>query len=234
MYSKDDPKSIQALFASIAQSYDRTNAILSFQMHRLWNKQLIKQVSSKNPDTILDLCCGTGEIALTYLEQTKEIKTAYLLDFCSQMLDCARSKAHGLTHHLHFIEADAQVIPLPDESVSCATIAYGIRNVQDPSKCVHDVYRVLKKGGSFGILELTRPENSFLRFGHKLYLKTLLPILGRLFASNKEAYNYLQTSIRTFSEPQTLELLLKDAGFVQTARIPLTGGIATIIYGQKP
>lgn len=233
MYSKQDPESIQAMFGSIAKSYDRTNAILSFQMHRWWNRQLVQHVAQQG--TLLDLCCGTGEIAFTFLRKAQKPTTAYLLDFCSQMLDCARAKAKPFeTHQLHYLQADAQEIPLPAETADCATIAYGIRNVQNPQKCVQDVFRVLKKGGNFGILELTNPTNPFLRFGHQIYLKTCLPLLGRLFASNQEAYDYLQRSIGAFIKPEELEKLLQSAGFVHTARIPLTGGIATIILGQKP
>lgn len=238
LYHKEDPQSIQSMFGSIAKSYDRTNAVLSLQMHRWWNNQLIHQVTNRQqPDTLLDLCCGTGEIALSFLKKTPQPKTVYLLDFCPQMLECAKFKSEQASykkHHLHFLQADAQEIPLPNESISCATIAYGIRNVKDPQRCLMDVFRVLKKGGTFGILELTRPKNRFLRLGHKLYLKTVLPLFGKILASNQEAYDYLQRSITNFVQPEELEHLMNEIGFVQTKRIPLGGGVATIIYGKKP
>ncbi len=238
MYNKENPESIQSMFGSIAKSYDRTNAVLSLQMHRWWNSKLIDQVTdAHNPDTLLDLCCGTGEIGLSYLRKSKQPKTAYLLDFCEQMLDCARAKTETVPfkkHDIHFLQADAQEIPLPNESVACATIAYGIRNVKDPQRCVMEVFRVLKQGGGFGILELTRPSNPLLRLSHKLYLKTVLPLFGRMLTSNQEAYDYLHKSISTFIKPEELEQIMKKAGFVQTTRIPLAGGIATIIYGKKP
>lgn len=238
MYNKDDPKSIQSMFGSIAKSYDRTNAVLSLQMHRWWNSKLIRLVEdAHHPESLLDLCCGTGEIALPYLRKSKEPKTAYLLDFCDQMLDCARAKAEKVAykkHHIHFIHADAQEIPLPNNSICCATVAYGIRNIKDPKKCLMDVFRVLKKGGGFGILELTRPTNPFLKLSHKLYLKTVLPVFGKILTSNQDAYDYLKSSIGAFIKPEELENLMRDVGFVDTKRIPLTGGIATIVYGKKP
>jgi len=237
-YQKDDPQSIQAMFGSIAKQYDRTNAILSFQMHRWWNSQLIHQVTdAHNPDSLLDICCGTGEIALTYLKRSKKPCHAYLLDFCEQMLDCARVKAKKMPlsrHQVTYFQADAQKIPLENESVGCVTVAYGIRNVKQPEECIKEVLRVLKPGGSFGILELTQPTNPFLKFGHQLYLKTVLPLLGRLLTSNQQAYEYLCSSINKFLKPAQVEKMLLDAGFVQTLRKPLAGGIATIIYGKKP
>lgn len=237
-YRKDDPQSIQNMFGSIAKRYDRTNAILSFQMHRYWNSQLIHQVTdAHNPESLLDLCCGTGEIAFTYLKKSKKPKKVFMLDFCKEMLECARIKADGASlnsHQISYIQANAEEIPLNTESVHSATVAYGIRNIQDPKKCIKEVYRVLKPGGTFGILELTRPTNKFLRFGHQAYLKGVLPIIGRLLTSNTQAYQYLCNSIHSFVKPSEIEALLKETGFQQTSQKKLAGGIATIIYGKKP
>lgn len=237
-YRKDDPESIQNMFGSIAKKYDRTNAILSFQMHRYWNSQLIHQVTeSHNPESLLDLCCGTGEIAFTYLKKSKLPKKIYMLDFCEEMLECARQKAKKSTfnnHQISYIQANAEVIPLKTESVQSATVAYGIRNIKEPKNCINEVFRVLKPGGTFGILELTCPTNRFLQLGHHAYLKMVLPIMGRLLTSNKQAYEYLCNSIHSFVKPAAIEALLKKSGFEQTSQKKLAGGIATIIYGKKP
>lgn len=237
-YTKEKPETIQAMFGSIAKSYDRTNGVLSMQLHKRWNAELIKRVMEpSHPKAILDLCCGTGEIAFTYLRKTSKPCRAYLLDFCKEMLDCARMKAKKLAldshHNISYLHADAQIIPLADNSVDCVTIAYGIRNVKDPANCMREVLRVLRPGGTFGILELTQPTNPLLRFGHTLYLRTLLPILGWLFSSNKGAYNYLRRSIQAFIKPIKLEKTLLQTGFRHTAIIPLWGGIATILIAKK-
>ena len=113
-------------------------------------------------------------------------------------------------------------------------MAYGMRNVHEPIKCIQETLRVLKPGGCFGILELTRPQNRLLRFGHNIYLRTFLPLLGKWLTASPEAYQYLCRSIQAFLSPEELEALLKSNGFVQTRCIPLTGGIATIILGFKP
>lgn len=230
-YNKTDPQTIQTMFGSIAKDYDFTNAVLSFQLHRYWNRRLVMEVEGYE-GPLLDLCCGTGDIAIAFLKRQLKTQTAYLLDFCPEMLAIAQSKADN-AHDIHYIEGDAQAIPLPDNSVGCITIAYGIRNVKDPQKCFDEAWRVLKPGGVFSILELTRPRNRFLRFGHSLYLKTVLPILGKLITTNREAYRYLCSSIKTFLSPNDLSHMLTTSGFSHIEEIPLSLGIATIITTVK-
>jgi demethylmenaquinone methyltransferase/2-methoxy-6-polyprenyl-1,4-benzoquinol methylase len=236
-YNKEKPETIQKLFGSIASSYDTTNSILSFSLHRFWNQELVRVVTQDaEPKVYLDLCSGTGEIAIAYLKKQRKRKKVIFLDFCKEMLDFAKQKTEVLSdqHDLSFIEADAQQIPLPKESVSCVSMAYGIRNVKDVTTCIQDVWRVLEPGGTFGILELTRPKNRFLSFGHKLYLNIFLPLAGRFFAKNKEAYSYLCQSIGSFTEPKELEKILETTGFETVYSKPLLGGIATILFGRKP
>lgn len=232
-YNKNQPDTIKKMFGSIATQYDKTNAILSFQMHRLWNRQLIKMMPSKM-SVLADLCCGTGEIAQGYLKNYPSPKKAYLIDFCPEMLACAQTKGlESGRHQIDYITADVQAIPLGDECVDAATVAYGIRNVKEPAKFIGEVYRILQNGGSFGILELTRPKNRLLRKGHEFYLRRLLPILGKMATSNKGAYEYLCSSIEHFTKPEDLESMMRQEGFVDIRRKSLMGGIATIIIGKK-
>lgn len=236
-YNKNEPETIRSMFNSIAQSYDRTNAVLSFQMHKIWNAALVRQaVLSSNPDVYLDLCSGTGAIAFEFLHKTSSTPKVYLLDFSEEMLAYAQDKARSqqLEHHdLTFLQADAQVIPLPDNYVDCATIAYGIRNVMQPQDCINEVYRVLKPNGTFGILELTQPSNALLRLGHGIYLRTVLPLIGKILTSNKEAYNYLCNSIHTFIPPEEIERLMQNAGFKNIKKTAFCKGVATILIGNK-
>lgn len=237
-YKKNNPGTIQTMFSSIAKKYDRANALLSFQLHKKWNAKLVQTVVGNNhPNTLLDLCCGTGDIAFNYLKNAKQKKGAFLLDFCEEMLEIAREKAKHLNldhHHIIYIKADAQEIPLINESVSCATMAYGIRNIKDPKKCLNEVYRVLRPGGTCGILELTKPKNPILKLGHQIYLRVVLPLVGRWLTSNQDAYQYLCDSIQSFIPPEDIEKAMKEAGFTETERISLSGGIATIVLGKKP
>lgn len=238
-YEKEQPKTIQAMFGSIAGNYDRANAILSFQMHKHWNKTLIKTVvNGKNAPSLIDLCCGTGEIAYSYLKKAQTPCITYLVDFCPEMLSYAKEKCSYLQktkgHRISYLNADVEDIPLPNESVNYATMAYGIRNVKAPQKAIAEAYRLLAPGGRFGILELTKPASPLLKGLHWLYLKTILPFLGKWLTSNKAAYQYLSNSIKTFVMPSEVEQMLRKNGFQQTACHPLSGGIATIIIGQKP
>jgi demethylmenaquinone methyltransferase/2-methoxy-6-polyprenyl-1,4-benzoquinol methylase len=236
-YQKSEPDTIQAMFDSIATHYDRTNALLSFQLHRRWNRELVHLTSlHSNPDLLLDLCCGTGEIALTFLKTVEGSQKVVMVDFSQQMLECAQAKALRLeipSGQIHYLQADVQELPIEDQYASCATMAYGIRNVKDPLKCFKEVYRVLKPKGVFGLLELTRPSNPFLRIGHQIYLRTCLPLIGKWLTHNQEAYRYLCSSIRSFTPPQVLASQLEAAGFRMITLKPLTGGIATLLLAQR-
>jgi len=236
-YTKSHPETIKEMFNDIAENYEMGNAVLSFQTYRLWNRALIHHIYEKQqPTALLDLCCGTGDIALPYLKKREEACKAYLLDFSSGMLDYAKAKAKRWKldrHDMRFLEADAQQIPLPSNSVDCVTVAYGIRNIQDPRKCYHETLRLLRSGGSFGILELTRPQNPLLKSAHHLYLTTALPLMGKLVTSNQEAYRYLCNSIHDFVKPERVAVDLKEIGFTDVQVKPMLGGVATMILAKK-
>lgn len=226
MYQKSEPESIQAMFASIAESYDRANATFSFGLHKKWNQQLIQSVGEAH--TLLDLCAGTGEIGFGYLAKHPKAE-AILLDFCPEMLAIAKSKGAPFEGRYSLIEGDAQALPFEKNSVDAVTISYGIRNVKEPLKCFNEVARVLRPGGRFAILELTRPTSSLFRLSHRLYLKAFLPLLGKLVAKNIEAYRYLAKSVSNFASPQELEKNLIEASLTPIKRIPLMGGLSTIL-----
>lgn len=235
-YSKEKPSTIQSMFDSVALKYDLTNGVLSFWLHKLWNRHLVKSVAKSDPEHVyMDLCSGTGEIAFDYLKQVKSVHSLHLVDFSEKMLDQAKEKGQLFSKApLFYWQADVQELPFSKDFADVATMAYGIRNVKNPSACLKDVFRVLKPGGVFAILELTRPKNPCLKFGHSLYLHTLLPLLGKVFTHNKEAYKYLCNSIDHFISPEELESIFQATGFENTSVKSLWGGIATIITGHKP
>lgn len=239
MYKKDSPSTIQSMFNGIAKRYDFTNSVLSLSLHKYWNRSLVKQMKSHpSPSILLDLCAGTGDIAFDYLKFHQSPCHAILIDFSSEMLNLAKEKAKALPtsshHELSWIQANVEEIPLANNFAHSATMAYGIRNVQNPALCIQEVFRVLQPGGSFGILELTRPNNPALRWFHGVYLQTLMPLLGKWLTKNSEAYHYLSTSVQTFIAPEKLMEFFSLAGFIQVKKQTLSGGIATIIIGQKP
>lgn len=235
-YSKTKPESIQYLFGNIANKYDKANAILSFGLHHFWNKKLVKEFSSQKNKTYLDLCSGTGEIALRFVKSNPDSKKIILLDFCKEMLDIAEAKFDKpkMPKNIEYLVADAQKLPLDSKSIDSISMAYGIRNVKAPELAIREAYRVLTPGGKMAILELTKPENPLLKFGHHLYLKGLLPIIGKFITENKKAYQYLCESIHQFVPPLEIKNKMQEAGFQQIKIKKLNFGIATLITAQKP
>ncbi len=232
--SDSKAKEIQCMFGKIAKQYDFANGVLSFQLHRLWNQKLAKALKGKN--TLLDLCAGTGEIGYRWLEQEPPSKKAIFLDFCEQMLEVAKAKRLPYLvkgHHLEFIRADATHLPFDDSSVDGVSIAYGIRNIQGTSKCLSEVFRVLKPNGKLAILELTEPKNLALKKLHSFYLNRILPFLGDLLTKEKGAYSYLASSIQSFTKPEELKKELQLAGFQNIRLEPLSFGIATLFETTK-
>lgn len=232
-YSQQKPESIQALFNTIAKRYDRANSLMSFHMHALWNRKLAAAVLQDSPTAVIDLCSGTGEIAFRMVEGAP----IQLVDFSEKMLEVAKSYAktlpEGLQEKLQFLQANVEELPFQEASFSHATIAYGIRNVQNHKKCLQEMYRVLMPSGKAHILELTRPKNRGLRSMHRLYMKLALPLIGRWLAKDKQAYQYLQRSIETFVSPEKLAETAKEVGFQRVKIVPLTFGIATLIALEK-
>ncbi len=237
-YNKAEPSSIQTLFNAIARRYDTTNLVISFGLSKSWNRKLCRYALTGAPKNfcMLDLCSGTGEVAFECLKKSAANAKAYLLDFSLQMLKIAEDKAQKLAltkQEIHYIEADAEQIPLANASIDFTTIAYGIRNIRQPVHCFKEVMRVLKPGGKLAILELTRPNNCLLKFGHKVYLSAGLPLIGKLLTSDKQAYEYLCQSIDHFIAPEEVKKLLTQEGFAKIEVISLAGGIATILLAHK-
>ena len=228
------------MFDSIAGKYDITNGILSCQLHRLWNNKLAAALPAMHKGAMLtDLCCGTGDIAFRWLQKNrKQSPRATLVDFSEQMLACAKLKGEKLplpeANALAYIKADVQELPLQDASTDYVSMAYGIRNVKQPKECFKEIFRILKPGGTFAILELTRPKGRILASTHNFYLKTLLPLLGKWMTTNKEAYTYLGSSIGEFIDPTAIAEELKNEHFTNISIKSISFGIVTLIVAQKP
>ncbi|MEM1282361.1 MAG: bifunctional demethylmenaquinone methyltransferase/2-methoxy-6-polyprenyl-1,4-benzoquinol methylase UbiE [Chlamydiota bacterium] len=234
-YDKQQPETIQEMFGSIAKRYDRANAVLSFNLHKYWNKQLVKHAVAHAPgDRYLDLCSGTGDIAFAIASQAPESSKICLLDFCGEMLEVAQLKEPKSQHEFSYLQGDAQQLPFDNDSFDSITISYGIRNVKSPQRCIKECKRVLSKGGNLAVLELTRPSHPVMKFGHQCYLKGILPIIGKFVTDNQQAYEYLCSSIHHFTAPVELAQLMKDEGFSNVTITPLTGGIATLVTASQP
>lgn len=237
-YDKNCPATIEAMFSSIAADYDKGNAVSSLGLHFLWNRRLIKAVlRHKKPRVHLDLCCGTGAIGIPLARKAKKtLHKLHLLDFSKPMVERALHNAlkrgvDPLKIDIHW--ADAGAIPLPTESVDSITMAYGLRNIQNPLQVLAEIKRVLKPGGVFGLLELTRPENRILAPLHKFFLRKILPRLVSLTSKNKAAYQYLVGSIESFMSSENLRLLMISEGLVELELQPQLQGVAHLLVVQK-
>ena len=242
LYSKQSPDSIRGLFDSIASRYDTGNSLMSFHLHRVWNHTLVQELAaSPMPARVLDLCAGTGEISFRFLRYCQKhsftIPEFVLLDFSQEMLRIAQKKVELLDTSLQskfcILQGNALQLPFQEEAFDVVSIAYGIRNIPDTACSLHQVYKVLRPGGKVAILELTRPKNWFLRGAHSLYLHTVLPLIGKWTANNKEAYEYLCSSIHTFISPDELSSALMSTGFQEIQETRLSGGITTLIIARK-
>ena len=218
---------IRNLFDTIVPTYDLLNRMLSGGVDTLWRRNIFKHIGSLLGKPVIDLCCGTGDLSRILSEKGARVAS---LDFSMNML--LKGRERGAIQG-DILQADASRMPLRDESFSAATIAFGIRNIPDLDHFIQEVFRVLRPGGYFVILELVRPKDPFIRFFYNIYLERLLPLVGGMVSGQFSAYHYLAKTINTFLSPEELQRLLEQYGFVRIRRFPQTFGVATIIVCQK-
>ena len=215
------------MFGGIAPRYDLANHLLSCGCDFIWRKRAAEIVAGWNPNTIVDLATGTGDLALA-LERALSDSEIIGADFSAEML--AVAKAKGVRR---VVTADALALPFADRSFDCLTIAFGLRNIKDWSTAVREMARVLTANGNLLVMEFSLPSMSILRAIYRFYLHRLLPIFGSFLTRKKTAYDYLGDSIEQFPGGQELVRLIDANGFSDAAAEPLTGGIVTIYTAKK-
>jgi demethylmenaquinone methyltransferase/2-methoxy-6-polyprenyl-1,4-benzoquinol methylase len=215
------------MFGSIARRYDLANHLLSCGCDFIWRKRAAKVVADWNPNAIVDLATGTGDLALALARALprSEIVGA---DFSEEMLAVAKTK--GVRR---VVTADALALPFADQSFDCLTIAFGLRNIKDWSAALREMARVLAANGNLLVMEFSLPSNSILRSVYRFYLHRCLPIFGSFLTRKKTAYDYLGDSIEQFPGGDELLRLIQANGFRNAAAAPLTGGIVTIYTAKK-
>ena len=231
---KEHANRVRAMFANIAVRYDLLNHLLSVNMDKRWRRKVAGELSEALPRNaqVLDIACGTGDLALTLFEVLDARVVA--ADFCRPMLEIATVKAAKLKAQIPFIEADALALPFRDDSFDAVTIAFGLRNLASVKDGLRELWRVLKPGGRAAILEFSRPELPGFRFGFKLYFTKLLPLLGGLVSGSRSAYEYLPDSVSRFPDQERLALLMSESGFEEVRYLNLKGGVAALHLGTRP
>ena len=226
---------IAAMFDGIAKDYDRMNHLMSFNMDKRWRKYLVKHFPTQRSCNVLDVATGTGDLAIAMAKHSSHIKVKGI-DISDEMLRTARKKVDKLrlNDKIVFYKENVESLSFEDGTFDYCTMAFGIRNFQNPGKALAEVYRVLKPGGRVYILELyKKPSSKIIRFFYKLYSKVWIPLLGSLLARNKEAYTYLPESVCEFMNRKEFKKLMKQAGFMAIRHKKLTNGIAIFYEGVK-
>jgi demethylmenaquinone methyltransferase/2-methoxy-6-polyprenyl-1,4-benzoquinol methylase len=230
-------RQVREMFTRIAPRYDLLNHLLSAQMDRLWRARTARELKPilERPDAVvLDLCCGTGDLAFSLQRRAK----ARVLgaDFSHSMLLRAREKAlvaDGLAP-LPFLEADALRLPFADGAFDLVTSAFGFRNLASYEDGLREIFRVLKPGGTIGILEFTEPAPGILGDAYRFYCRTVLPRIGGWISGDADAYAYLPKSVARFFRPEEFVALLRRVGYVQVRYQLMTLGFVALHLGLRP
>lgn len=228
---------VREMFAQIAPRYDLLNHLLSLGIDRYWRWQTVRRVPPTGSAPLLDLCTGTGDLALAYYRAGGGQVTVLGADFCHPMLVRGQAKAAQQTGHagLHFLEADAQQLPFADETFQLVCVAFGLRNVSDTDRALREMSRVCRRGGAVVVLEFSEPTWAPIRSVYNAYFRHVLPRIGQAVARNRHAaYNYLPASVAEFPSGTALLTRFQHAGLVDNRYWPLTFGVATLYAGRKP
>ncbi|GAA0444242.1 2-heptaprenyl-1,4-naphthoquinone methyltransferase [Lentibacillus halophilus] len=233
---KPSPKEerVHHVFEKISDRYDKMNSIISFQRHKAWRKDVMKQMNVPEGASALDLCCGTGDWAFSLAGAAGESGHVIGLDFSNNMLAVARSKKDTAQHkQLTFMQGNAMELPFESHSFDYVTIGFGLRNVPDYMRVLEEMHRVVKPGGSAVCLETSQPTLIGFRQAYYFYFRFIMPLLGKLFAKSYKEYAWLHESAKDFPDKQTLKQMFYTAGFDYVKVKPYTGGVAAMHMGMK-
>jgi demethylmenaquinone methyltransferase/2-methoxy-6-polyprenyl-1,4-benzoquinol methylase len=226
---------VAEVFHSVAAKYDIMNDLMSGGVHRIWKRFTIDCSGVRQKQRVLDLGGGTGDLTAKFSRIVGEEGHVILADINNSMLNVGRDKLRdsGIVGNVHYVQANAEELPFPDNYFDCITISFCLRNVTDKDKALRSMYRVLKPGGRLLVLEFSKPILEPLSKIYDAYSFHLLPKMGEIIANDADSYRYLAESIRMHPDQNTLEQMMKSAGFEQTQYYNLTGGIVALHRGFK-
>lgn len=225
---------VEQMFDNISGEYDSLNRVISFGIDVKWRKKVVQLVADTNPDSVLDIATGTGDLIINLAKNTKASKLIGL-DISEGMLSVGRKKitANGLEKRIEMVQADSENMPFEDNSFDAITVAFGVRNFEHLEKGLGEILRILKPGGVFIILETSVPTKTPYKQGYKLHCNYILPVVGKLFSKDKDAYTYLSESASVFPFGEALNNILRKTGFTNVTDKPQTFGVATIYSASK-
>ncbi len=222
---------VKNMFADIAGDYDRVNGILSFGIHRFWRNQAILESGARSGDHVLDCATGTGDLAISFAQAVGTDGYVLGTDFCREMIELAPEKANDKGLNIDFEVADTLNLPYDDDLFDISSIAFGIRNVDDPVQALKEMARVVKPDGRVIVLEFGQPEG-LLKYPYTIYSKHIMPAIGGWISGNREAYTYLPETSAAFPAGEAFLDVMRNTGTFSRQRAEkLTGGIAYIYVG---
>ncbi len=226
---------VKDMFDRIAPRYDFLNRLLSMRQDIVWRNQMVRAAALQNGSRVLDVACGTCDVALEINSQLKGQTQISGLDFSFGMLRLGKLKLlKKKNKNIKLINADALNLPFKHHIFDAVFIAFGIRNIMDRQRAVKAFFDTLKRGGRLAVLELTSPEKGFFRSLYLLYFQKILPMIGSFFSKDNNAYTYLPESVLKFPTPVEFSKLMKEAGFKNVRFKQMTFGIVTLFIGSKP
>lgn len=231
--AQDKADRVRRMFDAIARSYDLNNRVHSFGRDQAWRRAAVRAATPATSDDVLDAACGTGDLAQAF--QRAGVRSVTGVDFTAGMLEIARHKARKSEQAIRYDQGDVMKLPYNAESFDIVSIAFGIRNVQQPEKAIDEFFRVLRPGGRLVILEFGRPRNPVIRVLNDLYTRRIMPLTATLLARDRSgAYRYLPRSIDTFLDQSTLCAAIDRAGFSDVSVRSLTFGVCLLYRAVKP
>lgn len=224
---------VAKMFDTISKEYDSLNRVISFGIDVKWRKKVVKIIGDTNPYSVLDIATGTGDLAIN-LTKTNASKIIGL-DISEGMLNVGKEKIEKLqlNNTIEMVLADSEKIPFEDNSFDAITVAFGVRNFENLEKGLSEIYRVLKTGGTFVVLETSIPTKTPFKQGYNFYSKNILPLIGKLFSKDKSAYKYLSDSAAAFPYGEAFNNILRKIGFISIENKPQTFGVASIYIAKK-
>ncbi len=225
---------VEEMFDNISHRYDALNHILSLNIDKFWRKNTIRKLKPYNPAVVLDIATGTGDFAIA-ASKLEGVKITGI-DISEGMLNMGREKIRkkNLEDRIEFFKADSENLPFDNNKFDAAIVGFGVRNFENLEKGLAEIYRVIKPGGQFFVLEFSKPEKTPFKQIYLFYFNRILPFVGRLISKDSSAYTYLPESVNEFPHGDNFLTILANTGFMNNKCYRQTFGIASIYEAHKP